>query len=266
MAKSTYISENLTPPQIDFLLMLDDYELDIFSLAEIKEQVKDKVKNINEILENLVHKKILSRIEREKYCHSNFRDANVIGCHLVSDGVIAYWSALNKHGLTEQFPNSIFIQTVKLKLDKTIFGVYYKFIKIASYKRTGIIQEGYGNHSYKMTDIEKTITDCFDLPQYSGGYEELIRAFYQAKLDSKKMIAYCKAIDNIAAIKRMGYLAELFKKSELTSFVNFAQKKINEKYNIFDPAGTEEGEFVNAWRIRLNISKEEILDICNKVY
>src|ERR1700744_3708075 len=159
MAKSTYISQNLTQIQIDFLLMLDDYELDIFSLAEIKEQVKDKVENVNEILENLVDKKILSRIERGKYCRSNFRDANVIGCHLVSDGVIAYWSALNKHGLTEQFPNSMFIQTAKLKSDKTVFGVYYKFIKIASYKRTGISQEGYGNHSYRMTDIEKTITD-----------------------------------------------------------------------------------------------------------
>ncbi len=160
----------------------------------------------------------------------------------------------------------MFIQTAKLKTDKTVFGVYYKFIKIASYKRTGISQEGYGNHSYRITDIEKTITDCFDLPQYSGGYAELIRAFYQAKLDSEKMIAYCKAIDNIAATKRMGYLTELFEKNELDEFINFARKQVNEKYNLFDPAGVDEGEFVNAWRIRLNISKDEILDICNKVY
>lgn len=36
MAKSTYISENTTQNQIDFMLMLDDNELDIFTLEEMK--------------------------------------------------------------------------------------------------------------------------------------------------------------------------------------------------------------------------------------
>jgi hypothetical protein len=36
MAKNTYISENTTQNQIDFMLMLDDNELDIFTLEEIK--------------------------------------------------------------------------------------------------------------------------------------------------------------------------------------------------------------------------------------
>jgi predicted transcriptional regulator of viral defense system len=52
----------------------------------------------------------------------------------------------------------------------------------------------------------------------------------------------------------------------MKSFINFALKEVNEKYNLFDPFGIEEGEFVNKWRLRLNISSEEILDICNKQY
>ena len=43
-----------------------------------------------------------------------------------------------------------------------------------------------------MTDVEKTIIDSFDLPQYSGGYAELILGFSQANLNSEKMIGYCK--------------------------------------------------------------------------
>ena len=113
MARSTYISENTTQNQIDFMLMLDDNELDIFTLEEIKRIASSEFKNINEIIENLVHKKLLSRIERGKYCRYNFRDENVIGCKLSEGSAIGYWSALNKHGLTEQFPNSIFIQTTK---------------------------------------------------------------------------------------------------------------------------------------------------------
>ena len=130
MARSTYLSANLTQPQIDLLLMLDDEELNIFSLDKVKKVVGRKFNNVSELVENLVHKKILSRIERGKFCKANFRDENVIGCFLVDDGAVAYWSALNKLGLTEQFPNTVFIQTTKRKSAKTVFGTKYQFIKI----------------------------------------------------------------------------------------------------------------------------------------
>ena len=73
MARSTYISENTTQNQIDFMLMLDDNELDIFTLEEIKSIASNEFENINEIVENLVQKKLLSRIERGKYCRYNFQ-------------------------------------------------------------------------------------------------------------------------------------------------------------------------------------------------
>ena len=37
MARGTYISENLTQKQIGFMLMLDEFELDIFSINKLKE-------------------------------------------------------------------------------------------------------------------------------------------------------------------------------------------------------------------------------------
>lgn len=115
MARSTYISKNLTPTQIDLMLMLDEREMDIFSLQELKDLASEEFDDINELVENLVHKQVLSRIERGKYCKPNFRDEKVIGTFLVPNGAIAYWSALNLHGLTEQFPNTVFIQTTKVK-------------------------------------------------------------------------------------------------------------------------------------------------------
>lgn len=266
MSRSTYISENLTQQQIDFILMLDEEELDIFSLLDIEELVGKRFSDVNEIVENLVHKKILSRIERGKYCRINFRDELAIGTFVVQLGAVGYWTALNRYGLTEQFANTIFIQTTHLKKDKSIFGTSYKFIKVANNKRVGVIKEGHGSHAYFITDIDKTIVDCFDLPQYSGGYAELLRAFNQAKLSSDSMITYSKAINNIAATKRMGYLAELLDKPGLKAFIRYAKKQVNTKYNLFDPQGNGKGDFVAEWKLRLNISKEEILDITNKQY
>ncbi|OOG76451.1 hypothetical protein [Algoriphagus sp. A40] len=266
MAKGTYISENLTQQQIDMMLLLDEFEMDIFTLQELKELSADQFDNINELVENLAHKKVLSRIERGKYCHSNFRDEKVIGTRLVEDGAVAYWSALNLHGLTEQFPNSVFIQTTKVKPPKRVFGVTYQFVKITRTKRTGIIKEGYGNHSYAITDVEKTLVDCFDLPQHSGGYAELIRAFEKAKLSAKKMMEYCKAVNNLAATKRIGYLAELLDKKGMKSFIRFAKDQLTQTFNPLDPLGADTGKYNGEWKLKLNISAEEIMDIVNKQY
>lgn len=266
MADSVYISSNLTSIQLKFMKLLDEYEIDIFRIEEIEKKLGQSFDNINEILENLVHKGILSRIERGKFCKANFREENVIGSFLVNNGAISYWSALNLHGLTEQFPNTVFVQSTSKKKDKTIFGVSYRFIQISETKCQGIMKEGYGNHGYYITDVEKTIADCFDLPQYSGGYAELIRAFATAKLTGSKMIDYCQAINNIAATKRMGYLAQLFQKKGLKTFIRFAKEQVKEAYNPFDPQGPDSGTFNAEWRLRLNISKEKLLDIANKQY
>lgn len=266
MARGTYISENLTQRQINFMLMLDDKEMDIFSLSELRAVLDDTSSDVNELVENLVHKKILSRIERGKYCRSNFRDENAIGTFVARQSAIAYWTALNSHGLTEQFSNTIFIQTTFPKKDKTIFGSRYKFVKVAENKSCGIETHGYGSHVYTITDVEKTIVDCFDLPQYSGGYAELIRAFFDAKLRSGKMIEYCRAVNNIAAVKRMGFLAEILEKKEMKSFIKFAKTMVNPKYNLFDAQGVDSGEFIADWKLRLNISREKITDIINGQY
>ena len=266
MARSTYISENLTQTQIDLMLMLDEYEMDIFSLQDLKRLTVDQFDDSNELVENLVHKKILTRIERGKYCRSNFRDEKVIGTKLVDDGVLAYWTALNIHGLTEQFPNKVFIQTTKVKPQKAVFGVSYRFVKITPRKRVGIIKEGHGSHNYAITDIEKTIVDCFDLPQHSGGYAELIRAFASAKLSAKKMIEYCRAVNNQAATKRMGYLSELLDKKSMKSFISYAKDQVRQAYNPLDPLGTDKGRHNAEWKLRINITETEILDITNKQY
>lgn len=148
----------------------------------------------------------------------------MIGCFIADAGSISYWSALNAHGLTEQFPNNVFIQTTKLKKNKTVLGTAYKFVKVAPNKIAGVLSQGQGNRKYRITD--KTIVDCFDLPEYSGGYAELIRSFYQAKLDGEKMINYCTAIDNIAATKRMGFLAELLEKRDSNPLLNMLSNRL----------------------------------------
>jgi len=265
MARS-YISENLNPEQQEFIRLIDEYEVSIFSITTIEDSLQRTFGNLNEILENLVQKKFLTRLERGKYCRSTFKNDMVIGCFLTKDGAVAYWSALNLHGLTEQFSNTIFIQTTKQKEQKNLAGTTFQFVKVKPTKITGIIKQGYGSNAFSMTDIEKTIIDCFDLPQYSGGYAELIRAFADTTLDVQKMIEYCKVVSSIAVTKRLACLSEILEKEKFAPFLKYAKSVVNQAYTLFDPFGSDDGEFIKEWKIRLNISREQILDISKKQY
>jgi len=265
MSRKRRITKYITIEQMDFLKYLETEEIQVFSVEDTK-NFHFQGEITNELLENLTKKNFLTRIERGKYCRANFRDENVIGTFLARNSAVAYWSALNLHGLTEQFPNKVFIQATQLKNKVEFAGTTYQFIKIQPNKRTGIVFNGYGNYKYPITDIEKTIVDCFDLPQYSGGFAELIRAFYNAKLNTQKLIDYCNAVDNVAVIKRLGFLAELFEKKNLSSFVKFARSKVNRSYNLFDTFGEDTGETNSDWRLRMNISTENVLGIVQNQY
>ncbi len=247
------------------LKVLDENEIDIFSIEELLSYVEMNKTVIKEVLENLGSKQFLHRIERGKYCRHNFRNEYVISNYLVEDGVVAYWTALNLHGLTEQFPNTIFVQTTKQKKHKTIFGVRYQFVKIQPEKMMGIITQGYGNHQFRMTGVEKTIVDCFHLPQYSGGFSELLYALNKAKISSIKLTESAKAVNNIAVIKRLGFLIELLEKENMATFIKFALSKVNKKYNLLAPQDANEGQFNARWRLRINVPEEEILLMSKKI-
>lgn len=89
----------------------------------------------------------------------------------------------------------------------------------------------------------------------------MIRAVGQAQMHPSKLVEYCLAVNNIGVTKRIGYLVELLQITGLDPFIDFAKMQVKNKYNLFDPQGLEEGVFVAEWRLRLNISREVLLDI-----
>lgn len=242
------------------LKLIDEYELDIFTVETFHEVSGEILNEWMVQLRTLIRNGLIIRLEKGKYCRHNFRDENVIGSVLASGGIIAYWSALNIHGLTEQISNTIFVQTPKVKKDKIVLGVNYRFIKVKESKITGIERMGYGNHSYPITNREKTIVDCFDLPNYAGEFPGIVRAFVSNDWDEGKLIDYAKAVDNKAATKRMGFLAELFDLA-LPQFTAFAKAKVTRTIDLLDNNSPDEGTYIANWGLKLNIEKEDLLNM-----
>ncbi len=251
----------MTILQTKFLNLLNDFGYDIFNLKMIRETNTFSDKEISQVLRTLTKSGILIKLEQGKYIKNGFHNEFVIGSFLAPDGGIAYWSALNFHGLTEQFPNVIHIQTANRRGTSIINNLRYRFIKINKRKLTGYTLQGYGNHAFKITNVEKTIVDCFDLPHHAGWYHETIKAFANAKINARKLTKYCKDINNVSVIKRLGYLSELIKKPDMTFFVNYAQTCLKNEYSLFEIGGNNTGTYNKRWKLILNLPEKEILEI-----
>lgn len=266
MAKSTYISESLNEDQIALLKYLEDYEILYFNLKQLASQLPNSFSNINELVENLFQKGLLNRIERGVYAKPNYTNINALATFISSNSAVAYWSALHYHGLTERFPNTLFVKTTQRKRSTEILGTSIKFVTVKAYKTLGIINEGYGDNSFTITDIEMTLLDCFDQTRYAGDFADLVKAFATANLTNNKLIEYNKAYNNIAVTKRLGFLAEVFHGNKLNSFINYARTQVNKKYSLMDAGGLQEGEFVSDWKLRLNVGKENLIQMAQTEY
>jgi len=251
----------MTKQEVKILQYLTDYNISIFCKDELKENVDFTPKELDFTLRSLVHKDKIISLEKGKYCLYGFADANIIGTFLTSNSCLSYWTAINYYGLSEQIPNVVFVQTDRQKTSKEILGVSYRFVWLKTRKIFGYKTEGYGNHSFRIADIEKTIIDSFDLPHYSGGYPEIIKAFYKAKINETRLISYCKKFNNISITKRLAFLADLFKKEKLEAFMDYAQKIKNGKYNLFEHNGEPTGKINKKWGLIMNITEEEIINM-----
>ncbi|KUK17035.1 type IV toxin-antitoxin system AbiEi family antitoxin [Thermococcus sibiricus] len=169
----------------------------------------------------------------------------------IKPSAIAYWSALNYHGFTEQIPNIVFVQTTarKKRQELGVFGVRYKIVRIKPEKFFGIEKAWIEEFQVPITDREKTVVDCLDKPRYCGGIIEVAKAFRE-ELGIEKLREYALRMDNSAVIRRLGYLCDYFG-------VDIDLKKPKTRnYILLDPTMPREGNVNSKWRVIVNVELE----------
>ena len=232
-------------------------------VEEILNNFKGNKDSLKIALHRLEQKGKIERIEKGKYLIIPLGAKKgkytlhefVIGSTLIEPHSIAYWSALNYYGLTEQIPTTVFIQTTARKKNQNIkvFEVEYKIIKIKESKNFGIRKEWIEEAQVNITDKEKTIIDCLDKPQYCGGIVEVakgLKNFKNIKFNQKRLEDYANRIGNSGVIRRLGYLCEF-----LNMPINLVA--INTRnYLLLDPTMPEEGPKSAKWRLIINLDEK----------
>jgi len=234
----------------------------VFTIDEAEKVFDVERGSLRVILSRMEADGLVERLERGKYlviplsARKGGYTLNefVIGSELVEPYAISYWSALNHHGLTEQIPSTVFVQTTsrKKERDLNVFGVRYLIIKISESKFFGVEKVWIDNVSINITDREKTIVDCLDRPEYCGGVIEVAKALNNEVYDYDRLSRYAVNMKNSGVIRRLGFLCDYLGIPIVLSAID------SRNYLYLDPTMPKKGVTDRKWRLKVNISLGEL--------
>ena len=177
----------------------------------------------------------------------------VIASHLVEPYYIGYWSALNHHGLSEQIPRTTFIATTKPKMSLNILNSDYYFVTIGKRKFFGSQEIEIEGWKVNISTPEKTIADCLDRPEHSGGIDEVAKAIYfnHTEFDIARVSEHARRMGNITILKRLGYILEVA--GLLDDYKDVFRKFTPSKgYPALDPISPRKGRHNSRWGLLVN--------------
>lgn len=178
----------------------------------------------------------------------------LIAAHVAEPMYIGYYSALSHHGLTEQVPRTVYVVTPTRAQSREIHGVPYRVTTVTERKFFGTTPTSIEGTTVQVSDLEKTLVDCADHPEFCGGIRELanaIRAAGEQGCAWETVGEYLKRLDNGAATKRIVYLADQLgidlptREALVASFTS--------GYSLLDSTRPETGSTDSTYRLRVNV-------------
>ena len=178
----------------------------------------------------------------------------LIAAHVAEPMYIGYYSALSHHGLTEQVPRTVYVVTPTRAQSREIHGVPYRVTTVTERKFFGFEPTSIEGTTVQVSDLEKTLVDCADHPEFCGGLRELATAMRTAdKRDCAwdTVGEYLKRLDNGAATKRIVYLAD-----QLGIYLPAHEEFVSSftsGYSLLDPTRPDTGSTNSTYRLRINV-------------
>ena len=240
-----------------------------FSLAFARQALgHTKDDPTSQFLERLQSKGWIRRIRRGRFAViplSSGEDRSpqlhefIVAMELVSPAVIAYWSALNHHGMTEQLPRTVFVATDHpvRRQPRDVLGVTYRIISLKPEKVFGVVKDWIDETPFTVTDREKTIIDGLDLPQHVGGVSEIAKALksFWKDLNEEKLRNYAARVGNSAVAKRLGFIMERLGLGDCEALRT--AMPLASGFSSLDPTMPKRGKYNRRWGLLANMEIQQ---------
>jgi predicted transcriptional regulator of viral defense system len=254
--------EGLSKTESFLLASLARSDKNVFTTADAREVLG---RDASGVMHSLMRKKWVLSLKKGLYVivplEAGVRGAEgfivhsfVVASYLADPGCIAFWSALNYHGLSDQIPVDTFVQTTTAKKPVRFLNSSIVFVQLKPEKIFGIERIEIDGREISITNREKTVADCLDHPEHSGGIEEVARSifFAQGELDFSKVRKYARKMGNLTVFKRLGYILD--RTGLLTEQDDvFRGIGLSKGYSVLDPLGPRRGRYNERWKVIANV-------------
>lgn len=263
------VRAGLTRNESFLLSSLSEKGKTILGLKDIVGELNCSYDYAKVIANNLVKKKWIITLRRGIYLivplsagvKAHYTEHEfVIASHLASPYYIAYWSALNFHGFTEQTPFTVFVATTKRVKSRNVLNTRYRFVTLNKRKFFGYTSLPIGGYEVNISDPEKTLVDALDHPEHCGGIGEAAKPLLNAKekVSLEKVLRYSKRMGNTAIIKRLGYLVESLNVVSDAKTISQMRRSVSSGISPLDPTMPRRGKYTTRWNLQINVSKETL--------
>lgn len=189
------------------------HKLKIFRKKDIVSMLSDE-NAAKELLRRYNQNGLIMRVRRDLYVatdlvtKTSIASKFEIGSQITPSSYLSHHSALEYHGLGHQLFYEIQVSSKERFNNFEFNGIKYMFSE--SKFEFGIFTP-YADSFIRVTDLERTVLDCINQIDRSGGLEEMLECFTLiAYLDENKLVEYMKLFNKQIIYQKTGFILSYF--------------------------------------------------------
>ena len=229
------------------------HRLKIFHKKEVAEVLKDE--NVTkEILRRYKKQGLITQVRRDLYVAADLATkaslANKfeIAGHITPSSCLAYHSALEYHGLAHQVFYTLYVSSKEMFRDFDFEGIRYVFC--LSKPEIGVIRQ-VTDSFVRVTDLERTVLDCINRIDLSGGLEELVQSFALiTSINERRLSDYLAYLNKKYLYQKTGFILRYFQKEMRLSddFFELCKSRAGKSVRYLTDTG-ESDSYHKEWRL-----------------
>jgi predicted transcriptional regulator of viral defense system len=269
--RKNYHLKTLGPQAAKLITALHEKRRTIFSVRDVNEITGLAAKSARNFADTLVRRGIATRLKAGLFILVPFelgREREYLGNpYLVARELAAgrpyflsHASAMDLHGMVTQPQLVVYVTTPRAVRGRTILGTEFRFVRCKPEHFFGTVDHWVDKtEKVVVSDLERTVIDGLKQPEYFGGFSEVAKGFWvrRSDVDVGRLVDYALRLDVGAVIRRLGFLLEI-SGIDAPADLERLRARLTATYHLLDPTLPAEGRRLARWRIRVNVTPEEI--------
>ena len=193
----------------------DLHKLKIFRKKNVAALTKDE-NAAKEILRRYKKQGWISQVRRDLYVATDLANKTSlatkfeIASRITPSSCLAYHAALEYHGLAHQVFHELYVSSKEIFNSFDYDGITYTFCQ--SKLETGVVNP-VTDTLIRVTDLERTILDCINRMDLSGGLEELVQCFAVVTfVNENRLLDYLHYFNKQILYQKAGFVLCYFQK------------------------------------------------------